>query len=223
MKNKPSSISEYLSVMINPKAYLNLIYVMAAFPLGVIYAVTLISGLSLGISLVVIWIGIPVLLVVGIAIWMFTIFERFLTMYILKEEIPSLSFCFREDASIWTKVKNVLSSPIPWKSSLYLILKFPLGLATFVVLIPLICLTIAFLTMPLSYELMQTSYTGIYLNSNLPVWTIDTMGDALLISLVGLILWPVTLHVSNGLAWGHAKFAKLMLSEESIGEVASTT
>jgi hypothetical protein len=38
------------------------------------------------------------------------------------------------------------------------------------------------------------------------------MNDALLCSLIGLILWPITLHVTNALAWVHAKLAKLMLS-----------
>jgi len=223
MNNPPSSTRNYLSIMASGKAYLNLIYVLAAFPLGVVYAVTLISGLSLGASLVIIWIGIPILLVVGITIWIFANFERFLAIFLLKEELPSLSACFREDTGIWIKIKNVLTSPIAWKSCLYLFLKFPLGLASFVVLIPLICLTIALLTMPLTFELMQTSHAGIYLNSSIPIWTIDSMGDALLIAFIGLILWPVTLHVSNGLAWVHARLAKLMLSEDAMGEFASTT
>jgi hypothetical protein len=42
------------------------------------------------------------------------------------------------------------------------------------------------------------------------------MSEALLGTLIGLLLWPVTLHITNGLAWVHAKFAKVMLSVDSM-------
>jgi hypothetical protein len=43
---------------------------------------------------------------------------------------------------------------------------------------------------------------------------IDTLKDALLGALIGLMLWPVTLHITNGLVWVHAKFARVMLSDD---------
>ena len=58
----------------------------------------------------------------------------------------------------------------------------------------------------------QDTFQVISFGSGLPVWQIDSLGDALLAALIGLMLWPVTLHINNGLAWVHAKLAKLMLS-----------
>jgi hypothetical protein len=86
-----------------------------------------------------------------------------------------------------------------------------------VVLTTLLSLTLAFLTMPFMYEFLPEFQAGIVLSPGLPVWHIDSLNDALLVALIGLMLWPVTLHVTNGLAWVHAKFAKIMLSVDPIG------
>jgi hypothetical protein len=51
-----------------------------------------------------------------------------------------------------------------------------------------------------------------FIGADLPPWEINSMGDALVGVLIGLILWPVTMQVANGLAWVHAKFARFMLS-----------
>ena len=69
MNNPNQSILRFFRVMANGQCYLSMIYLLASFPLGVFYFVFLVSGLSLGISLVIIWVGIPILLIVGIVIW----------------------------------------------------------------------------------------------------------------------------------------------------------
>jgi hypothetical protein len=81
----------------------------------------------------------------------------------------------------------------------------------------LISLTLAFLSMPFTYEFLPEWQIGVFFDPGLPAWHINSMNDALLGALIGLMLWPVTLHVTNGLAWVHAKFAKVMLSVDPMG------
>jgi hypothetical protein len=218
MMNKPNqSILRFFSVMVNGQSYLKMIYLLASFPLGILYFIFLVSGLSLGISLVIIWVGIPILVMVGAVLWAFANFERSITVHLLKEDLPSLSIPTRPGIDLWARIKDHLSKPVTWKSVLYLSLKFPLGIFTFVVLAILISLTLAFLTMPLNFHFMHSSQAGIFLNSSNPIWTIDSLSDALLLAMIGLMMWPITMHVSDRLAWVHAKFAKLMLNNDSIG------
>ncbi len=217
MNSPNQSILRFFSVMGDGQSYLNMIYLLTSFPLGVFYFIFLVSGLSLGISLVIIWVGIPILVMVGIALWAFANFERSITIHFLKEDLPSLSIPTKDGTDLWARIKNHLANPITWKSILYLSLKFPLGIASFTILATLISLTLAFLTMPLTYETMHTSQVGIFLSSDLPIWTIDSLGDAVLLAMIGSILWPVTMHVSNGLAWIHAKFARIMLNNSPMG------
>ena len=198
--------------MCNGKTYLNLIYLLLAFPLGIFYFTFLASVLSAGISLSIIWVGIPILLLVGVGWWALASFERFMAIHLLNEDIPEMWRPSDEGAGIWTSFKEYFTNPAIYKSLIYLFLKFPLGITTFVILITLISLTLAFLTMPFTYEFLSEIQVGVFFGQDLPAWHIDNMSDALLGALIGLILWPVTLHVTNALAWLHAKFAKVMLS-----------
>ena len=196
------------------QSYLNLLYLLVAFPLGVFYFVFLASGLSVGISLSIIWVGIPILLMVSAAWWLLASFERLLAIHLLNEDIPELWKPSHERTGIWLRFKKHFTNSVTWKSLLYLFLKFPLGIATFVILVILISSTLAFLTMPFTYKYLSEIQVGIFFGLDLPAWHIDGMNDALLGTLIGLILWPVSLHVTNGLAWVHAKLTKVMLSDD---------
>jgi len=206
----------FFKVMGSGQTYLNLLYLLVAFPLGVSYFVFLASGLSIGITLLIIWVGIPILLLVAAGWWVLASFERYMAIHLLNEDIPEMSRPSNESTDIWTRFKEYFTNPVTWKSLLYLFLKFPLGIATFVILATLISLTLAFLTMPFTYEFLSGFQVGVFFGPSLPAWHINSMNDALLGVLIGLILWPVTLHVTNGLAWVHAKFARVMLSVDAM-------
>lgn len=221
MNNLNPTVGQFFRVMVSGQTYLNLIYLGAAFPLGVFYFVFLVSGLSTGISLAIIWVGIPILLLVGVAWWVLASFERFMAINLLKEDIPAIARPSNEGADLWSRFKEYFANPVTWKSLLYLFLKFPLGITTFIILITLVSLTLAFLSMPLTYEHLQYFQGGISFGPGLPIWQIDSLNDALLGALIGVMLWPVTLHVTNGLAYVHAKFARLMLGAESKNMLAS--
>lgn len=218
MDSPHQTVGRFFRVVVSGQAYLNLLYLLVAFPLGILYFVLLVSGLSLGISLLILWVGIPILLVVGALWWVLASFERFMAIHWLREDVPAMSRPAIGGTDIWTRFKEYLANPVTWKSLLYLFMKFPLGVAAFVVLTTLISLTLAFLTMPFVYEFLPEFQAGVSLSPGLSAWQIDSLNDALLVALVGLMLWPVTLHVTNGLAWVHAKFARVMLSVDSMGQ-----
>ena len=80
----------------------------------------------------------------------------------------------------------------------YLAIKFPLGVATFVVGITLASLSLAFLLMPFFYTWAPMDVT---VSLDGPFWVIDTPGEALLCSLFGLGLTLVSLNLFNALAF----------------------
>lgn len=206
------STGDLFRIIFSRQAYLNLIYLGAAFPLGVFYFVFLVSGISLGISTLIIWVGIPILLLVGLVWWVLSKFEFALAVHLLHEEMPPQALPERANQHTWRCFQAYLTNQVTWKSLLFLFLKFPLGLASFVVLIVLVALTLAFLSMPLVYSTYSPFQAGISIGMGLPMWKIDSVGDTLICVLIGLLLWPATLHILNGLAWVHAKFARLMLT-----------
>jgi hypothetical protein len=221
MENNNQSVGRVFKVMVNGQTYLNLLYLGAAFPLGLFYIVFLVSGLSIGISLSIIWVGIPILLLMGVGWWALATFERFMAVHLLKEDVPPMARPINRGQGTWAGFKAYFTNPVTWKSLLYLFLKFPLGMITFVVISVLVPLTVVFLSAPFTYDTVQLFQEGISFGSWFPTWQIDSMGDALIGALVGLLLWPVTLHITNWLAWAHAKFARVMLSLEPFGRYNS--
>ena len=212
MNSPHRAATRFFRVVVSPQAYLNLLYLLVAFPLGILYFVLLVSGLSSGISLLIVWVGIPILLLMGAVSWVLASFERLMAKHWLKEDVPPMATPSAESAGVWTRLKEHVTNPVTWKSLLYLFVKFPLGIAAFVALTTLVSLTVALLAMPFLYEFVPGLQASAYFGLGLPGWRIDSLGRALLASLIGLMLWPVTLHVTNGMAWVHAKFARVMLS-----------
>ncbi len=78
----------FFSVVIEPQSYLNILYLLLSFPLGIAYFVFLVTGISLGFGLAIIWLGIPILALVLAASWVLYQFERLLAIHLLKEGAP---------------------------------------------------------------------------------------------------------------------------------------
>lgn len=81
-------LNKFFGIVAEPTAWLSLVYCLFAFPLGLFYFIFLFTGTLLGISLIIIWIGIPIILLVMGAWWGFAIFERFLAIGLLGVKIP---------------------------------------------------------------------------------------------------------------------------------------
>ncbi|MGD0998741.1 MAG: sensor domain-containing protein, partial [Thermoleophilia bacterium] len=66
----------FFGIVVRPQSWLNLLYLGLAFPLGLFYFVFLTVCLSVGISLVIIWVGIFILGLTAACWWAFAAFER---------------------------------------------------------------------------------------------------------------------------------------------------
>ncbi len=90
------------------------------------------------------------------------------------------------------------------QSLAYLFARFPLGIISFVVAIPLIVLTGALLFAPLTYT---DPASQMYVFS----WHIDTLNEAVICSILGLCVGLISMHVMNCLAFVSGRFASLMI------------
>jgi hypothetical protein len=207
MTASPNPLAKFFGVFLNGQSYLNALYLLLAFPLGLFYFIFLVVGLSLGVTLLILWVGILILLVVLAGWWGFAAFERQMAIWLLREDIPPMQPPGERPQGIWAQFVSYLVNPVTWKSLVYLLVKFPLGLLSFVVIVTLAALTGAFLTAPLTFAIfpMQIDLIG---NQ---VYSIDTPLEAALAFLAGLFLALISMHILNGLAWVSGRFARLML------------
>ncbi len=193
-------------VFLKPQTYLNTLYLFLAFPLGLAYFVFLVTGLSLGIGLLILWVGLFILAGVLALCWPLTLFERQMAISLLKVEIPLVAHSQEPARTIFQQIKNHLSNPVTWKGIAYLFLKFPIGLASFIITTTLSALSLGLLLAPLAYP---------WVHINIGLWRINSMPSAAIACVLGLIITPLSLHVFNLLADWSGKLAIVMLGNPS--------
>jgi hypothetical protein len=204
------------------QTYLNMIYLLLAFPLGLFYFIFLITGLSLGVGLTIVWVGLVILLGV-FAIWYgMLVFERAMTIGLLHEKIPPMAPQTAQGTGIWQQFAAAIRNPVTWKGLLYLLVKFPLGVVSFVVMTVFLSAGLALLLAPAYYTylppVIDLTINGSYVN---PVWVLDTLQEAVIASVAGIFVLLVGMQVFNGLAWVSGKFARVMLGNFSQGKTAA--
>jgi hypothetical protein len=216
MESLKTYLVKFFGVAIRGQTYLNALYLFLAFPLGLVYFIFLMVGLSSGIALTIVWVGLLILLVVFITWTAMAAFERQMAIWLLREEIPPMSRQDPAGLTLWQQFKATVTNPVTWKGLVYLLAKFPLGLLSFVVLVTLFSVSVSLLAAPFYYSWVPNEYVftlnGVRTN---PVWVVDTLGEALLVSLAGILLTVVSMHILNSLAWVSGKFARIMLGNFS--------
>lgn len=212
MNQNKSLFDQFFGVIARGQTYLNFVYLFLAFPLGLIYFIFLIVGLSVGIGTIIIWIGLAILALTIAGWWLMAGFERVMAINMLKVDIPPMTTTKLEKATTTLdKLGAYLSNPVTWKGLAYLLVKFPLGTLSFVVLTTLTVTTVVLLTAPIVFPFFNPVVE--FWNTTLVV---DTMAEASVCFVIGLALLFVSLHIFNGLAWVSGQFAKVMLGNPGL-------
>jgi len=200
----------FFKVIIQSKTYLNIFYLLLSFILGIFYFVFLITGLSLGIGLSITLIGIPVLFGTLLLWRVLAGFERQLTTSILNIDISFTPI--KKPEEIWEKIKAYLNDPFTWKSLVYLFIKFPLGIVSFVVLVTLLSVALGLIATPILYHLTEIGILyGTFCVTSSNICFINSYFASIIIGIVGVILLFIFLHALNGLAHIHGLLAKSIL------------
>jgi hypothetical protein len=199
---------DLLDVIFGPAAagqtYLNLLYLLLGFPLGIAYFVFLVAGFSMGTSLLIVFIGIPILIGVLIGCLGLGAFERLLARSMLHLNIPSPPSP-PSGPGLLGKLKALFGDTATWKSLGYLVLKFPFGIAAFVVLVTSFSVSGALVLAPLLYRTVPMDFG---------FWQVDTKDEATVCCMVGAVLLLACFHLVNGLAFLWGRFAQIMLGPE---------
>jgi hypothetical protein len=191
----------FLTAPLRARSYANLLYLALAFPLGLAYFILLAVGFSLGLGLTIIWIGLPILALVFALSWGAASLERFMAIQMLGAEVPPMApVPGQTPLGFWNRIGAFLSNPVTWKGISFLLLKFPLGMASFVATVALVAVTGAFLSAPFVYP-----WNDYALTFSIGTWEIDTLGESLICFVFGLVLALVSFNVLNGLGlvWKH--------------------
>ena len=196
-----SAIVRFFGVVRRPETWLGILFDWLAFPLGLFYFVFLVTGLSLGVGLVVVWVGIPILLVVAGAWWLFGSFERVQARHLLRADVPPAPREWEKADGIWGKLKAHFGSATTWKDLVYLLAKLPFGIVSTTLLVTAAAMVFWFVAMPFFSLFDVRIINGTWVP---PLWF------GLLCLPLGILVFFVALHVLNGWNWVCARWAEVM-------------
>lgn len=162
-------------------------YLALGLPLGVLGFVVLVTGLSLGLGLLVTLLGIPVLVATVLVARTLASFERRLAWSLLDAPMPLGGGRITDESSggLWRRLRAMFGGARTWWEIGFLLLRFPLGLIDFLVLTTMVALALCGFVQPILVSVGVESQIG--------GWTIDTFGESLVlvpVSIVFLVAGP---------------------------------
>lgn len=178
-----SGVDRIFGAVLRPQMYRHWLYLLISFPLGILYFVTLMAGLWLSAGLAVIVVGFFLLAItLGIA-RLFGSLEREISK-------PLLGATFEPLPPRPPGLRAALTDRYAWTTLVYLLLRFPLGIVSFVASIMFLA-SIPVMAAPLLYTVLPFAIDGSI---------ITTSEEALLVSLFGCVFFLIWAHLINALA-----------------------
>jgi hypothetical protein len=205
------------------RTYLVLLYLLLGLPIGVFDFVLMVTGLSVGIGLVITLLGIPILIGTLLVAHALATFERRLAWSLLDAPMPRVPLGSEPaEGFFWKRLRSLITSRRTWLEVGFLLLRLPMGILDFTVAVVIVSLMFSGLVQPI--------LIAYGLDADFGTWTIDTFGES-------LIFLPITvLFVLVGprllLGWGglSSRFATAMLGtverselKRAVGEVLART
>jgi len=198
-------LARFAGTAVRPQTWLNVLYLLVAFPLGLAYFIVLVVGASVGAALAVLVIGLGILLATLVASRAMAAIERGAARALLG--VPIARPPDRRDQKPLHRIGRWLRDPVTWKGLVFVALKFPLGVATFALVVASGFISLVFLLAPLIVLITPVTVFG---------WIVESPLQALPLTVVGVPTVLLSLHLYNGLAWLWALFARVMLGPSTV-------
>ena len=175
-----------LGVVARRRTYRHLALLLLLFPVGIANVVFLVTGISIGLALTPLLVGIPILGLVLVGVTWLASWDADLLSALTDREVSCEGFNFGS-AGFWAGLRHVAGESRTWVLLVAMLVSFPLGVATFSVLVTLLALGVALLLAPVAAPLPATHYRLTQ------YWALDTPVEWLGASLSGAVLLVATL------------------------------
>ena len=205
-KPKSTALGRFFGIYADSRAYLSLAYMLLAIATGILYFTFAVTGSSLSVGLAVLIIGVPFfLLFIGTA-RVLALAEGRIVESMLGIRMPRRPVHPGAPAKWTERIIDMLTDPRTWGTLVYFVMMLPLGIFYFTFAVVGIVVSIAMFAAPIAVLL---HYAGIIQIDG----TVDSPHPLLLplISILGIVLLTVTLHLSRGIGYLHGQMAKSLL------------
>lgn len=222
MEHSECRDSGFFDIITDKQAYLSMIYLMLSFPLGILYFVYIVTGLLMGISLIPIFIGVPLLYAFMASVKYLMLFERKMAAAFLGISLVEDNGSGEKGTGILRRFKNELLDKDLWKGLTYLTTKFIMSTVIFCLCIFLAVLSLGLVAAPIVYNMLEYSLAmdgggyliidGIQVNGLLHLLGISASPreEMLIFMLLGVFTGIGSMHFIKWAAYLWGGFLKLM-------------
>lgn len=203
----------------------NIVFLLLSLFLGICYFTITVVGISLGVGTVVIWIGLPILFVTLLVIRGMAEIERRMVSSLLHLPIHyQLPEPNKPGMSFLRHFGKILTDPYTWTSMVYMLLKLPLGILSFTLVVTFSVVSFTLALFPLGYLIsllvnVILLRNGVSSDGSMIPGFIEVHGsfDVVMFARsfigvpVGIGLWFVTRYILNTLALVSGELARALL------------
>jgi hypothetical protein len=238
----PASLRDAALAPLRPRAYTTLVYLALAFPLGLAYFVVTVTGLSVGLGLSVILVGVPILAATLAFVLAAAAVERVLARHLLGVAVPSPDFAATDETGLRDRTVAFLTDTAVWGALVFVVSKLLVGVAAFTSLVVVFSFGLSLLATPLYYDQPGVS-VGLVLSESverelslvvpweqfevglsfvvrITSWTVSSLPGALVASLVGVVVLVAGLNLLNAGGWLCARWAETTLAPHTTRETS---
>jgi signal transduction histidine kinase len=188
-------------------------YILASFPIGGLAFTYFVTMLSLGLGLLIIWLGIPVLVATVASAKWFARGERRRAGWLLRQPILSL-YLPPHRRGMLGYLHTAIGDSAVWKDLVWLVILLPVfGLCAFTLAVCFWATALGIIFMPVwSWSIPGGVDWGLF--------TIDTIHEAFAVIPLGVVLFALTIPFTRALAMGMGSFAGSLLAPSERRRVA---
>lgn len=199
-------LARFFGVYRDPRAYLAIAYMVLALVTGVAYATFASVGLTMSVAFAILIVGVPFFLLFIGTSRVLALVEGRIVESMLGTRMPRRPIHPGPPASWWQRILDMLKDPRTWGTLLYQLLMLPLGIAYFTFAVTGVVFSLAMFIAPL---VILLHFGGVItidgeINSPHPAWLP-------VISILGIVLLTITMHLSRGIGYLHGQLAKSLL------------
>ncbi len=202
--------TKFFGVVTDTQAWGAFLYMMLSGLTGCIYGMWTLMGASFSFFSLILIIGIPLTGLFLLSIRGIALIEGRIVEALLGLRMPCRPLFLKKDLSWSQKFRALIVESHTWKALAYLILHFPVGILYFVSATILFAFSLKLFLYPLWYWVLGRPLITLSQSLQIypPVWSIP------LISVAGLMMVPLILHLAKSTGKLHARFAKFMLVQK---------
>ncbi len=203
---KKSAAARFFGVLVDPRAYAALFYMLFSLVTGIIYFTWAVTGLSLSAGLAVLIIGIPFFGLFLLSVQGLMLVEGRIIEALSGIRMPRRSVAARKGLGIWEKFVSIMKDKRTWTSILYMVMQLIFGIMHFTVTVTLLAFSLSLILRPLleyrfDLPIMHLGHATYWT----PGWFMPFM------VVLGVLLLVVSMHAARGMTRLHGRWAKFML------------